>query len=89
MPDSRNGLLIAAMWLMLLPRAATASSGEPDRPIHGERLRPTGQRYKAVVPDTLDLAERAEWGANALTGCADPHADFEIYRSERGWRSTD
>src|SRR5690242_2293561 len=38
-----------------------------------------GDRYEATVPDTLDLAERAEWGLNALTGCTDPHADSEIY----------
>ena len=30
-----------------------------------------GERYEATVPDTLDLAERAEWGLNALTGCAE------------------
>src|SRR5437763_2359304 len=38
-----------------------------------------GERYEASVPDTLDLAERAEWGLNALTGCTDPHAAYEIY----------
>jgi hypothetical protein len=31
-----------------------------------------GQRYEAVVPDTLDLAERARLAVNALTEMTDP-----------------
>jgi hypothetical protein len=31
-----------------------------------------GQRYKAVVPDTLDLAERATLAINGLGGTSDP-----------------
>jgi hypothetical protein len=38
-----------------------------------------GERYEAMVPDTLDLAERAELGINGLTGPTDPEADYEIY----------
>ena len=38
-----------------------------------------GDRYTAMVPDTLDLAERAEWGINVLTETTDPQADHEIY----------
>jgi hypothetical protein len=30
-----------------------------------------GEHYDAVVPDTLDLANLAEWGLNALTGQGD------------------
>lgn len=53
-----------------------------------------GDRYEAMVPDTLDLAERAEWGVNALTGCTDRHADFEIYgncywRNNPAWMQHD
>ena len=33
-----------------------------------EAPEPQGQSYKAMVPDTLDLAERAFWAVNALTG---------------------
>ena len=38
-----------------------------------------GQRYEAMVPDTLDLQERAELAVNGLTGPTDPQADYEIY----------
>ena len=38
-----------------------------------------GARYTATVPDTLDLAERAELAVNGLTGPTDPDADYEIY----------
>ena len=38
-----------------------------------------GQRYEAVVPDTLDLAERAALGVNGLTRTLDPRADYELY----------
>ena len=38
-----------------------------------------GQRYEAVVPDTLDLAERAALGVHGLTSTLDPQADYELY----------
>ena len=37
------------------------------------------QRYKAKVPDTLDLAERAALSVNALTGAVDPEHSYETY----------
>jgi len=67
------------MWVMLLWGAATASSAEPDRAIRGERLRPTGQRYQAVVPDTLDLAERARLAVHGLTSFLNPEAGYAPY----------
>jgi len=38
-----------------------------------------GERYEAMVPDTLDLQERAELAVNVLTEATDPQADHEIY----------
>ena len=38
-----------------------------------------GERYQALVPDTLDLQEMAALGVNGLTGPTDPDADYEIY----------
>jgi len=35
------------------------------------------ESYKAIVPDTLDLAERAEFAINALTGMIMPEHDYE------------
>ena len=40
----------------------------------------TGAYYKAVVPDTLDLAERARLAVNAITGAADPHNNYEVFQ---------
>ena len=39
-----------------------------------------GTYYKAVVPDTLDLAERAWLAVNAITGAADPHNNYEVFQ---------
>ena len=38
-----------------------------------------GERYPALVPDTLDMQQRAEWSISGLTGITDPDADYEVY----------
>ncbi|MBI4585220.1 MAG: glycoside hydrolase family 127 protein [Planctomycetes bacterium] len=38
-----------------------------------------GTWYEATVPDTLDLAERAEIALNVLTGALDPNYNYEIF----------
>ena len=38
-----------------------------------------GERYQVLVPDTLDLQDRAALAVNGLTGPTDPDADYEIY----------
>ena len=38
-----------------------------------------GKRYETLVPDTLDLQERAALGVHALTAPTDPDADCEMY----------
>ena len=38
-----------------------------------------GERYKATVPDTLDLAQRAELALNGLGGTTDPQMDYLHY----------
>ena len=38
-----------------------------------------GERYEAMVPDTLDLQERAALAVNVLTEATDPQADCEMY----------
>jgi len=40
-----------------------------------------GERYGALVPETLDLQERATLAVNVLTRATDPEADHEIYFS--------
>lgn len=39
----------------------------------------TGESYDALVPDTLDLAERAHLSINGLTGMLNPNADEQLY----------
>ena len=39
----------------------------------------SGERYEALVPDTLDIQERAAIGIHALTELTDPDADYSIY----------
>jgi len=38
-----------------------------------------GERYRALVPDTLDLQDMAAWGVNGLTSSTNPNADYEAY----------
>ena len=35
-----------------------------------------GERYEAMVPDTLDLQERARLAIHAMTEATDPLADY-------------
>ena len=38
-----------------------------------------GTYYEAVVPDTLDLAERAKLGVNHFTSIINPQSDYEMF----------
>ena len=38
-----------------------------------------GERYEAMVPDTLDIQERTALGVHAVTEQTDPDADYELY----------
>ena len=38
-----------------------------------------GERYEAMVPDTLDIQERAALAVNGLTGPTDPEKDHMLY----------
>ena len=38
-----------------------------------------GKSYEAMVPDTLDIQERALLGINGTTSPTDPDRDYEIY----------
>src|SRR6266436_3219637 len=64
-------LLLAFAVLGAEPDAATT--------IREAALRPNGRRYRAVVPDTLDLAERAKLSVHGLTGFLDEHANYGPY----------
>jgi hypothetical protein len=40
-----------------------------------------GESYEALVPATLDLAERARLAINAATGMLNPNSDYQLYFS--------
>ena len=54
-------------------RTATKSPHEVDVPV------PRGEFYDVQVPDTLDLADRADRALNALVGMLDPQLNYEIW----------
>ena len=41
---------------------------------------PLGDYYEALLPETLDLADRGALALNALTGMLDPAQGYEMYR---------
>ena len=50
----------------------------PDAPIPATPVYP-GERYEALVPATLGMAERASLSVNALTETTDPSYDYQMY----------
>ena len=38
-----------------------------------------GERYESLVPDTLDIADRADFAIHGLSNMADPEWDYEIW----------
>ena len=72
----------AAAYVMALSVAGGAGQATPGnaaKAINMAKLRPHGQYYKATVPDTLDLAERARLSVHALTSFLNPQAGYAPY----------
>lgn len=61
---------------VLLGFLAVISVTRADEPLF---LLPDGERYEAVVPGTLDLAERARLSVHALTSFLSAEADYSPY----------
>ncbi len=59
--------------------AATPTPGCVERSSLAQVVIVEGQRYEALVPDTLDLQENAKLAINALTRCTNPDHDYEVY----------
>ena len=81
----RNWLVALAIFASYAPPAHGDESAKPQGRVvlkapaqDGSRL--TGEYYEAVVPDTLDLAERARLAVNAITGSADVQNNYEIFQ---------
>ncbi len=82
-------VLVATMAILLfgnfdcqgepVKKAKHADKSIPEIPLpHFE-----GERYEAEVPDTLDLAERAELAIHAITRMVDPNRDYALYATAR------
>jgi len=65
--------------LILITFAALGTAPDLSALAHESALRPTGERYRATVPDTLDLAERAKLSVLGLTCFLDEKANFGPY----------
>ena len=53
--------------------------GDDDFSALAHKFEIDGVYYEANVPDTLDLAERAEMTINALTRCTNPEENYDAY----------
>ncbi len=49
--------------------------------------RTQGERYSAVIPDTLDIQQRAELVLNTMTNCTDPKGNYAPYDNVDMWRN--
>lgn len=80
---TRSGLyLVGAGLTVAATITALASSRAPDREDHAQELRQFfqhGERYEAEVPDTLDLAQRANYGLHFFYGVLDDDLNYEMY----------
>jgi len=55
------------------------NNGEIDQSFFSRSVAVKGERYESLVPDTLDLQERAELAINALTRCTNPENNYSVY----------
>src|SRR5262245_32605896 len=62
-------LTIVLPFFLMLP--AVAGPFDPDKMIDKEKVKPKGIWEEVTLPDTLDLAARAEIALNVLTGDLD------------------
>src|ERR1043166_1858067 len=64
---------------LLLILAVLQAEPAPSAIVREAALRPTGKRYRVMVPDTLDLAERAKLSVHGLTSFLNEHANYGPY----------
>src|SRR5437016_2517675 len=64
---------------LVLLLAALGATPDPATMVREAALPPTGKRYRALVPDTLDLAERAKLSVHGLTCFLNERANYGPY----------
>ena len=72
-------MALQSLVLAVVMGAGVAATEHPARAIAIEKLKPHGWYYKAMVPDTLDLAERARLSVHGLTSFLNPNAGYAPY----------
>jgi hypothetical protein len=60
--------------------AGISPAMDPDQLVNLEAMKPRGTWYVATVPDTLDLASRAELAINGLIGDVNPEGFYGVYQ---------
>ena len=68
-------LIVMTMVLAAMQSGTFAMVG----PKESKLPKPLGQSYEATVPDTLDLAHRAELALHGITGTVDPDNDYLMW----------
>jgi hypothetical protein len=80
---SAQALLLVLMCGPALSSGNASAQGAPAALVAKQRLvagiTPTGKRYRATVPDTLDLAERARLAVHGLTAFLNEKANYAPY----------
>src|SRR4051794_6012890 len=70
---------IFALLSAMFAGAALAGPLDPAKIIDREKMKPRGEWEEVTVPDTLDLAERAQLSLNYLTGNTVPEKGHALY----------
>ncbi len=80
---SALALLLILMCGSVASARTASAQGVPSALLDKNRIvaeiKPTGKRYRATVPDTLDLAERARLAVHGLTAFLDEKANYAPY----------
>jgi hypothetical protein len=71
--------LYGALMMIFTSSFGMAAESNPEKANDIASLKPAGETYQAVVPDTLDLADRAKLAINGLTGAVDPQHGYTQY----------
>src|SRR5262249_11047794 len=66
----------------LFPEARSVNANVPML-VNRDIIRPRGEWYQALVPDTLDLAQRAALSINVLTQNVEPQKFYSVYQGCR------
>ena len=64
--------------IVFLSTPARGGTPDLDSVLNKEKMKPAGQWCTVTVPDTLDLAHRAELGVNVLTSNVDPNRYYGV-----------